>query len=143
MNGEFKAEVTIDIKAPAGEVWKGLTDPAIIKQYFFGTDAQSDWEEGSPLIFTGEWEGKEYVDKGTILKNDPGKLLKYNYLSSFSGLEDTPENYAEITYALSEYPGGTRLLIIQDGIDSKERRDHSMENWGSVMNGLKDILEKR
>jgi len=53
-----------------------LDQPKIIKQYFFETDAHSDWSVGSPLTFEGEWEGKLYQDKGTILANKTNKLLR-------------------------------------------------------------------
>ena len=35
--------------------------------------ALTDWEEGSSLVFRGEWEGKAYEDKGTILEAIPGE----------------------------------------------------------------------
>src|SRR4051812_9473220 len=98
---ELTMKTSISIQAPPTRVWEALTDPEQIKQYFFGTEAISDWKVGSPLIFKGIWEGKEYVDKGIILELEQNKKLKYNYWSSFSGTEDIPENYAHITYELS------------------------------------------
>src|SRR4051794_25632853 len=89
---------TINIKAPAAKVWNGLTDPELVKQYFFGTNLKSDWKEGSPITFSGEWDGKSYEDKGTILQITPGEYVKYSYWSSMSGTEDKPENYANVSY---------------------------------------------
>lgn len=86
----------ISIKAPAANVWKGLTDPELVKQYFFGTNLKSDWKAGGPITFSGEWEGKTYQDKGTILEIIPGEYVKYSYWSGMSGTEDKPENYANV-----------------------------------------------
>ena len=61
--GGLKLKTSIIINAPAAQVWKALTDPAIIKQYFFGTNVETDWKKGSPITWTGEWEGKTYQDK--------------------------------------------------------------------------------
>ena len=69
---------SITINAPAAKVWRALTDAAIVKQYFFGTNVKSDWKKGSPIIWEGEWEGRTYQDTGTILDIDPGKYIKYN-----------------------------------------------------------------
>jgi hypothetical protein len=33
-----------------------------------GTEVISDWKEGSTIIYTGEYEGKKYHDKGLIKK---------------------------------------------------------------------------
>jgi uncharacterized protein YndB with AHSA1/START domain len=133
---------TIDIKAPVAEVWKGLTDPEIVKQYFFGTNVKSDWQVGSPITFSGEWEGKTYEDKGTILEITPGWYVKYSYWSSMSGTEDKPENYADVIYALNEKDGITTLAITQDNIKDEVSKEHSEKNWQMVFGGLKKILEK-
>lgn len=143
MNGKITAEILISVQASADKVWDALTNPEKIKLYFFGTNAVSDWKVGSPLLFKGVWEGKEYVDKGIILKSDPPNLFQFNYFSSFSGLEDSPDNYAVITYQLIEKNGTTELSVFQDGIDTEERKKHSEENWKSVMNGLKKLVEEK
>jgi uncharacterized protein YndB with AHSA1/START domain len=134
-------KTTITFKAPIAKVWHGLTDPATVKQYFFGTNLKSDWQIGGPITFSGEWEGNKYEDGGIILDIDAPKLLKYTYWSSMSGTEDRPENYNNITYELSESNGVTTLVITQDGVKSQEAADHSEQNWTTVFDGLKKIIE--
>lgn len=132
----------IDINAPAAEVWKGLTDPEIVKQYFFGTNVKSDWKAGSPITFSGEWEGKSYQDKGNIQEITPGKYVKYSYWSSMGGTEDKPENYANVSYTVDENEGFTTLTITQDNIKDVTSKEHSEQNWQTVFGGLKKLLEK-
>jgi uncharacterized protein YndB with AHSA1/START domain len=134
---------SITVNAPAAKVWEALTNPAIVKQYFFGTNVKTDWKKGSPIIWEGEWEGKTYQDTGTILDIDPGKFVKYNYWSSMSGTEDKPENYADITYRLSEEDGKTVLTVTQDNIKNKEAKEHSEQNWQSVFGKMKEIVENK
>jgi uncharacterized protein YndB with AHSA1/START domain len=137
------SKTTVTFEAPIEKVWNGLTDPAIVKAYFFGTNLKSDWKVGSPITFSGEWEGKTYVDGGTILEIDPPKLLKYSYWSSMSGTEDKPENYNDITYELDEKDGITTLVITQDGVKNEEAANHSEQNWKTVFGALADILKKQ
>lgn len=132
----------IDINAPVAEVWKGLTDPEIVKQYFFGTNVKSDWKAGSPITFSGEWEGKSYQDKGNIQEITPGKYVKYSYWSSMGGTEDKPENYANVSYTLDENYGFTTLTVTQDNIKDIASKEHSEQNWQTVFGGLKNLLEK-
>ncbi|MDB5286334.1 MAG: hypothetical protein JWR05_1283 [Mucilaginibacter sp.] len=134
---------TIDINAPAAKVWQGLTDPELVKQYFFGTNLKSDWKEGSPIIFSGEWDGKTYEDKGTILEITPGEYVKYSYWSSMSGTEDKPENYANVSYKVIEKDGVSTLEITQDGIKDEASKEHSEQNWQMIFGGLKKILEEK
>ena len=142
MKYEFSAQVSETINAPLWEVWEALVTPEIIKKYFFGTDAKSDWKVGSPLTFAGEWDGKTYEDKATILENDPGRRLKYSYWSSMSGIEDLPENYVDVTYELNEKDAHTLITISQDNIPSEKAKAHSAENWAKVLKSLKDLLEQ-
>jgi len=136
------AETTIIFKAPLAEVWKGLTDPAIVKQYFFGTNLSSDWKVGGTIKFSGEWEGRPYEDGGVILDIYAPKFLRYSYWSSMSGTENKPENYNRITYELDECRDVTTLVIAQDGIKNQEAVDDSEGMWLSVFKGLKKIIEK-
>jgi len=135
------SKTVVTFKAPAEKVWEGLTDPKIVKQYFFGTNLESDWKVGSPITFSGEWDGHKYKDGGVILDIDPPKYLKYTYWSSMSGTEDKPENYNNITYELSGDNGITTLTILQDGVKNQEAADHSADNWKNVFEGLKKIIE--
>jgi len=136
------AKEEMSLNAPANVVWDALTKPELIKQYFFGTYASSDWKEGSPITFEGEWEGKKYKDKGTILDVIPGRRLRYNFWSSMSGMEDKPENYVIITYTLDKKSDdATSLTISQQNIPTEEMREHSEQNWKKVMEGLKKLVE--
>lgn len=138
---KFTVEITVFIKADASKVWEALTNPEKIKEYLFGTKVTTDWKVGSPITYTGVWEGKEYEDKGTILKVEPGKYLLSTYWSGFSGLPDVPENYQKVGYALEPADGGTKLTLTQDNISSEKSRDHSAQNWKMVLEGLKKLVE--
>jgi uncharacterized protein YndB with AHSA1/START domain len=141
--GPYIAKVKVDVKADINSVWKALTDASLIKQYFFGTNVVSDWKKGSAIRFHGEWEGKAYEDKGTILESDPPDLLKYNYWSSMSGTPDTRENYSIVTYALRQKGSETELTVTQDEIASEEARDHSEKNWRMILESMSKLIETK
>ena len=141
MKNNITGKVSTNIKAPVSKVWEALTTPEIIKQYLFGTDTITDWKAGSPIIFRGEWEGKSYQDKGTILAIVKNKLLKYDYWSSMSGIEDKPENYMVISFELSGNAHNTDLVLTQENIPDEKTKNHSAENWKKVLEDMKKILE--
>jgi uncharacterized protein YndB with AHSA1/START domain len=142
MSGNLSATAEITINAPVSMVWDALMNPELVKKYFFGTNVKSDWEVGSPVTFTGEYEGKTYMDKGTVLRKEANKLLVYSYWSSMRGQPDTPENYMNITYRLAEKDGGTHLSLVQDNVSSEKERQHSEQNWNVVLGNLKKLLEE-
>ena len=140
MDNNLKLTVTENLAAPAADVWTALTDPETITKFMWGTHAKSDWKVGSPLTFEGEYQGKPYREKGTILDVEKNKLMKYTYLSN--GLEDKPENYAIITYRLSGNNGKTTLAFTQEGASDQNALEHSKDGWRSMLSTLKEILEK-
>jgi uncharacterized protein YndB with AHSA1/START domain len=82
------AEASVVVAAQPERVWKALTDPVDVKAYFLGTDVTSTWREGEPVTFEGEWKGKSYRDKGTVLEVRPNELLRITHYSPLSGLPD-------------------------------------------------------
>ena len=137
----FSATVSQDIRASIEAVWDAITKPEIVKQYFFGTNLVTDWKVGSPLFFRGEWQGKTYEDRGTVLSFQPMKSLSYNYWSSFSGLEDDPALRQNIRFDLDSVDDRVRITIRQSNVDTQTRADHSATNWRSVLEALKHLLE--
>jgi uncharacterized protein YndB with AHSA1/START domain len=142
MKSNITGKATVIIDAPISRVWEALTEPKIIKQYFFGTNTVTSWEVGGPIKFTGEYEGKSYEDKGTVMAFEPPKLVRYSYWSSMSGIEDKPENYVIVTYKLCEEDNkGTKLTICQENIPDEKMKAHSEENWKRVLANLKNLVE--
>lgn len=141
MKEKLVAETSITIDAPASKVWKTITTPKLIKKYLFGTDVTTDWKEGSPISYKGEYEGKAYEDKGEIIKLEAEKIFQSTYWSSMSGKEDKPENYAVVTYKLSEKDAKTKVTLTQDNIDNEKSKEHSLENWKMTLKKLKEVVE--
>jgi uncharacterized protein YndB with AHSA1/START domain len=142
MNANLIAKASITINAPNGKVWNALVQPEAIKQYMFGTTVVTDWREGSPIVWKGEWQGKPYEDKGVILQFKPGRTLAYSHFSPLSGVPDTPDNYHTVTVELSAEQDQTRVSLAQDNNATEEERQHSEKNWGMMLSALKAFVEK-
>jgi uncharacterized protein YndB with AHSA1/START domain len=142
MENNLTVTVAVDIKSTPTKVWEALTSPRLIKKYLFGTDTKTDWKKGSPITYTGEYNGKHYVDKGKIIDVEPEHLLHTTYLSGMSHQEDKPENYANVIYELSGEKGYTRVTLTQDNIPDQKTLKHMEENWNKVLEGMKEVVEK-
>jgi uncharacterized protein YndB with AHSA1/START domain len=141
MGTGFIAKADITINAPLSEVWDGLVNPDLIKRYMFGTTVVSDWKEGSPISWRGEWKGKPYEDKGRILEIRPQKQLRYSHFSPLSGAKDTPENYHQVTVSLTGPDGSVRVELSQDNNKTQEACDESQRNWSTMLVALKKVVE--
>jgi uncharacterized protein YndB with AHSA1/START domain len=143
MSKGLVAKASITVYAPIARVWESLVNAEIIKQYMFGTDVVSDWKEGSSIVWKGEWQGKKYEDKGVILKLQPQRLLQYSHFSPLSGLPDMPESYHVVTIQLSDNREQTLLSLSQDSNPTEQAREHSENNWRTMLEGLKKLLEEK
>lgn len=141
MSKGLVATASTTIEAPVSKVWNALVDPASIKKYMFGADTSTDWKEGSPIVWKGSWEGKDFEDKGTIVKVEPEHTLTYTHYSSMTGKPDTPENYETVTHTLSAEGGATKLTIEQDGNKSEEGKAKSTEMWTAMLGEVKKLVE--
>ena len=142
MHNGIVANVSIAIHAPVEAVWDALTNPVIIKQYMFGTNVISDWKEGSPIVWKGEWQGNAYEEKGIILKIEPKRMIRYSHFSPASGKPDVPESHHVVTFQRANSGEQTTILLTQDNNATAEACENSKKNWQLMLKGLRELLEK-
>ncbi|KAA5536402.1 SRPBCC domain-containing protein [Taibaiella lutea] len=136
------ANAQIQINATVDTVWDAFVNPAIIKQYMFGTTVTSDWEKGSSITWKGEMDGKTYEDKGEILEIIPQQKLKYTHFSPSEGTADSKENYHTVTVTLHPDKDQTEVKLSQDKNATEKARESSEKNWNMMLESLKKLLEK-
>lgn len=142
MKHDLSVSESIEIKAVPSKIWNVLINPEIIKEYLFGTETITDWKVGSNIIFQGEYEGRQYRDKGIVLENVLNKLISYRYWSAFSGLEDQPENYSLITYTLTNSEQHKTIFTwTQKGFANEESYQHSKSGLRALLEKIKEIVE--
>jgi len=138
----FEAVKRIQIDAPRARVWAALTDPAQVARYLHGTTMVTDWQVGGPITWSGEWKGRAYQDKGTVLIFEPQRRLQTTHWSPLGGSADEPENYHTVTYELTADGPTTTLTLTQDNNATQEEADAMAEhNWGPVLEALKAVAE--
>ena len=140
----FDAISTLTIDATTAQVWDALTNPDKVREYMHGTNLATDWKVGGPVTWSGEWKGKAYVDKGTVLEVDPVQHLRYTHWSPMGGSPDVPENHHTVSFDLAAHGDGTQLSLTQDNNPTQDEADAMAENnWGPMLDGLKAVAEDR
>ena len=139
---DITTESSVFIDGPIEKVWAALTTPELIKQWFFGVDTEADWRVGGELVHRGEYQGKPYVDRGTILEFEPPRRMVHTHWSDVSGRPDTPDNYQRVAWDLAERDGGTELTITERNLPSDEAAETSEQAWKAALGSLKELLER-
>ncbi|MEO8589142.1 MAG: SRPBCC family protein [Flavobacteriales bacterium] len=137
MDNGIIAKATAIIHEPIERVWEALVDPEQIARYMMGTQVTSDWKEGSPIAWKGEWNNKAFEDTGRVLKNQEPELLKYSHRSGTRS-DATAEHI--VTIELKEVAGVTHLRLTQDNNATEEACAESEKNWTAMLDGLKKML---
>jgi uncharacterized protein YndB with AHSA1/START domain len=138
---DYVATAETEISAPPERVWAALTDPRLIKSYMFGSEVETDWQQGSSILWKGEYQGQAFQDKGEIVEVVAARRLKVTHFSPLSGMQDVPENYHTLLYELKEHGDKTHVLLSQDKNASEQEAERAKGNWEMVLRGLKEVVE--
>ena len=135
------AHAETEISASPQQVWDAMTDPEAISRFMFGSKVETDWEEGSPITWSGEYDGRPFQDKGEILEVVENQRLRMTQFSPLSGKDDVPENHHTLDYRLEDRGASTRLTLDQDGNDSAAQAEQFAGNWQMMLDQLKKYVE--
>ena len=122
------------------KLWAALTDPAMMKQYWFGMHCESDWKAGSPwrLVFS---DGR-VADDGSIVEIEPGKRMVIEWTNRFKP-ELAGEGPSRCTMELEPVDGGAVKLTITHEHDKSQSKliEQVGGGWPKVLSNLKSLLE--
>lgn len=142
INKKLQSSHSIKIQASPEKVWDVLTNPEKIAIYLYGTKTTTDWKVGSHIIFSGTFNNMSYTDKGLVMANVHNSLLAYDYWSQFSGLEDIPENYCEVSYHIQDNKDGTvKFTWQQIGFKDEESLEHNKAGMPALLEQIKMLAE--
>ena len=138
---------SVNINAPKEKVWDILwtkgkyeTWTAVFSE---GSTAESDWQEGSKILFT-DGKGSGMVSKIAVKKEN--EYMSFQHLGELvNGVEDTTSDKVKIwqgsqeNYTLTEANGGTKLDVEMD--ISEDYKDYFLNAWPKAMDAIKTLAE--
>ena len=127
------------IRTTPEKLWKALTDPQFIRQYWFDTTVECDWKKGS------SWKMRRpdgsLTDSGEILEVDPPRRMVIRWLNEWKP-ELKAEGFSRCTIELEPVDDAVKLTINHeiDRADSKFITAVS-GGWPRILSNLKSLLE--
>ncbi|PCI79347.1 MAG: activator of HSP90 ATPase [SAR86 cluster bacterium] len=132
----------LHVQASKEIIFDALTNSKEIVKYYPLSEVVSDWKVGGEVLYKGEVDGAEFTDFGIIEKLARPNEYRYRYWSDNHGTERILKNYLSIHYKLIDEESGTKLVLEQDNLRSKELFELMNDIvWDSLLEGLRIHVE--
>ena len=127
------------IRTTPTRVWKALTDPEFIRQYWFGTTADCSWRKGAPWKLVRP-DGST-SDAGEILEIDPPRRMVIRWQNAWKP-ELAAEGPSVCTIELEPLGGAVKLTITHTIERTPSQFIEAVSGgWPKVISNLKSLLE--
>jgi uncharacterized protein YndB with AHSA1/START domain len=137
---------TVDIAAPAERVFRALSDPKELVQWWGSPDTYRAHHWEADLRVGGKWRvdgksaaGQPYSVSGEYLEIErPRRIVQTWSYDWDAGKNQAP---TKLTYVLTDIPGGTRVTVRHEGFRSGEDCGSHAAGWERVLGWLEAHVE--
>ena len=128
------------IKTTPDTLWHALTDPEVMKQWRFGSHAESDWRAGSSWKMVTE--AGQIIDSGEIAESTPPTRLVIKWRSEWKP-ELKAEGYSHCTFDIEPEGRSATKLTVTHAIDKYPSQliEGAAIGWPMTLSNLKTFLE--
>ena len=127
------------IRTTPKELWRALTTPEFMAQYWLGARAEAEWRKGGPwkLVLS---DGR-VADAGEIVDFEPERLLAIKWRNEWSE-ELKAEGWSMCTMELEPMDDAVKLTVCH----TMERENAKLigavgGGWPRILSNLKSLLE--
>jgi uncharacterized protein YndB with AHSA1/START domain len=127
------------IRTTPEELWKALTSPQFMKQYWFGMHCESQWRPGASWQL--RFEDGRIADSGEIVEAEPAKRLVIKWRNEFRP-ELQAEGYSLCTMDLEPRGEAVKLTITHEMEQPGTKFIEAVSGgWPLILSNLKSLLE--
>ena len=130
-------EKTVELDHGIDRVWRAISDPAELAQWFPNTSAEWELREQGEGRFTWTVDGKVFTTTVRIEKLDPPTHLAFTWGHES---DDDPTTLVEWTLTARD-DGGTTMHVRESGFRTEQHRAGNVEGWDSETAELVAFLD--
>jgi uncharacterized protein YndB with AHSA1/START domain len=134
---------SVVLNASPERVWEALTHPGMTKHYMYNCAVSSDWKPGSPVRWSGDYNGRTLDEQGDIIDIIPGRLLKYSGFDRLADGDISRDGNIYITHELIPIGAKTKLLTTLEHFEGDESRaEYAAQQWDfEILPRLQTLVE--
>lgn len=125
------------------KLWQAITDGDFTEKYFFGRKVQSEWNEGSEVIYLRE--NDELDVYGKVLKSEPPHLLSFTWFHA----DEQPqrEKPSRVTFEITPLGETVKLTLKHEDVAEGDIVEDNgtffglNNGWPAILSNLKSLLE--
>jgi len=129
------------IRTTPEKLWEALTSSDFTRQYWMGTDVESDWKVGSAVKLLRHGN---VIVSGKVLAAEKPKVLSYSW-NHLKDEETRAEKLSRVTFLLERFepnPAVVKLTVTHDEFPENSKVFPGInEGWPMVLGSLKTLLE--
>lgn len=146
MQKELIIKKAIRLNADTTRVWDALTNPELTPKVLFGCVVESEWEEGSEIVWKNVTNNNEVIIlQGTILQIEPYKLLEATIHDPNNVFHDDTQHQIILKQELEEQNGQTILTITQGDYalveEGEKRYNDAATTWEQAFVALQELCD--
>ena len=127
------------IRTTPAKLWKALTEPEFMRQYWFNMSIESGWAKGSP--WNMRFEDGRLSDAGEILEIDPPQRMVIRWQNEWKP-ELKAEGPSRCTIELEPVADAVKLTITHEIERPASKLITAVSGgWPLVLSNLKSLLE--
>ncbi len=127
------------IRTTPAKLWEALTDPRLVRQYWFGVTVDCAWKNGSPWKMVSP-DGT-LTDTGEILEIDPQRRIVIRWTSVWNP-EFRAEGPSRCTIELEPVGDAVKLTVVHEiGRPESKLIAAVSAAWPYPLSNLKSLLE--
>lgn len=141
---EFKILINASREKVWDILWNNATYPVWTAVFSEGSRAETDWKEGSKVLFLN---AENHGMVSTIAVSTPNEFMSLKHLGTVkNGVEDLDSEQARQwsgaleNYTLKNVNGKTELTVDLD--ITEEYKDYFLTTWPKALEKLKELAEK-
>jgi len=126
------------IRTTPEKLWQALTDGAVTKLYYFGTQVESSWEEGAD--YTYRYDTGEPMIEGEVLEYNPYERLVTTFKPVWS--EDMAKiPPSKVTFEIEPKGDVCMLTLTHHEAEAGTIPEGIKIGWAQILSSLKTLLE--
>ncbi|MCC9144099.1 MULTISPECIES: SRPBCC domain-containing protein [unclassified Arthrobacter] len=128
---------SMDVSATADQAWKALTDPEVVRRWYFGTAPRTSWEVGSTIDYVDDDGGTQIT--GILLEVDAPRTFSHTFIATWYGTEN---DQGSLQWQLEPAAEGTRIILVhRDRHAGSREGSETDEGSQRLMDSLRKVLE--